>query len=129
MTFTAKPSRSNLRPNEVNRLQLRNLTAAQRKNITKQNKIKTEDAAARMLHDAEKALKKLTSKTKFSVQDREMKEKEDIQMLISSALRVFFNELENVNLSHEHKIKVLDEKLKKFFGELRRIMTQYRGSE
>ncbi|CAG9809562.1 unnamed protein product [Chironomus riparius] len=124
----SKLSKSNIRSNEVNRLQLRNLTAAQQKNINKQNRIKTEDAAARMLRDAEKVLKKLTNTKKFSTaQERELKEKEDIQMLISSALRLFINELENVNLSHEHKIKVLEEKLKKFFGEVRRIMTQYRG--
>ncbi|XP_070491146.1 interaptin-like [Chironomus tepperi] len=123
----SKISRSNLRSNEMNRLQLRNLTPAQRKNINKQNKIKTEDVAARMLRDAEKALSKLTKGSKITLKDREMNEKEDIQMLISSALKLFFNQLENVNLSHEHKIKILEEKLNMLFVELRRIMTQYRG--
>ena len=114
---------------EVNRLQLRNLTSAQRKNINKQNKIKTDDVAARLLHDTEKTLAKLTNSPKLTIQDRERKEKEDIQTLIDAALRLLFNELENVNLSHEQKIKALEEKLKKFFGEVRRIKAKYRGSK
>jgi len=129
MLFTARISRTNIHADEVNRLQLRNLTPAQRKNINKQNKIKTDDVAARMLHDAEKILAKLTNSSKLTIQDRERKEKEDIQTLINGALRILFNELENVNLSHEQKIKALGEKLKKVFGEVRRIKAKYRGSK
>lgn len=80
-----------------------------------------------MLDDADKGLKKQMAK--WTPEQRYEAEKMEIQMLIDSAMRIFFKDLDKESLTHEQKMQVLENKLKLVFGEIHRIMALHRGSK
>jgi hypothetical protein len=114
----------------VKKIQLKNLATAQRKSLQKQSTIKQSDNLNRMLADAEALQKRRIAK--MPLEQRKEEEKECIGHLIESCINAFFSEFEpdmEEKLSHEYKIKFLENRLKMMFENIRSTMAQFRGGE
>jgi actin-related protein len=108
----------------------RNLPTAQREALQKQNSIKMADDLQRQLAKAEAAQANLIQR--MSPERRDKLEKENVREMISLMIGKLFEEFDGQReewLSHDTKMKILQQKLKTMVENIRVTIMPFRGRE